>query len=138
MALWHFLKDEQGFSWSEGDDTVSSFDDGLAFVPGEDEFSRDAADAKATALGDGVTAEYTGTPNYSARIEQEQAAAAEAQAQADAKAQADATIDAMLNPPDPEQAAKDAVNAKYDALLAAAPDRADDIAKLREAELADA
>jgi len=125
MALWHFLKDGAGFSWQENGEDVSSFDDGLALIPGEDGFSTTLADQKAASLGDGVTAEYTGTPNYAARIEQEQAAAA-----------ANAEIDALLNPPDPLQQAKDAINAKYDALLAAAPDRAADIANLRQEELA--
>jgi len=124
MALWHFLKDDAGFSWEENGDIVSSFDDGLAFIPGEDGFDRSAADQKAASLGAGVTAEYTGTPNYAARIEQEQATAA-----------ANAEIDAMLNPPDPLQQARDAINAKYDALLAAAPDRSADIERLRTAEL---
>lgn len=126
MALWHFIKSDLdieggvlGVSWTEDGQDVSSFDDGLTFNPDEDGFSRTAADAKAATLGSGVTAVYTGTPNRPARL------AAEEQ-----KAAADAEIESLINPPSPPSEA-DQINAKFDALLAAAPDRADDISKLR-------
>ncbi len=121
MASWHFLKAGKGFSWSEGGAIVSSFDDGLAFLPGEDGFSDAAAKAKAASLGAGVTAEYTGTPNWSARVEAE-----------DRKAAASAELDNLLNPVAPA----DLVNAHFDELLAQLPDRADDVETARKAELA--
>lgn len=123
MALWHFINSNgDGMSWDEKGVQVSSFDDGLEFLPDEQGFSRDAADAKAKQLGG--TAEYTGTPNWHSRIEREEARAA-----------ADAEIDALLNPADPTDAQKAVINARYDALLAAAPDRKADIEKLRKADI---
>lgn len=120
MAVWQFLKAGRGHAWNEEGVAVSTFDDGLAYMPGEDGFSREAADAKAKALGAGVSAYLVSVPGWHARIESEQR-----------KAAAEAEIDALLNPAMPA----DAVNAKYDALLAAAPEREADIKQLREAEL---
>lgn len=174
MALWHFMQGSSPYSWIENGLDVSSFDDGLDFIPGEDGFNSSAADAFAAALGadPAVMAVYTGTPGYAARIaaedrarEQAKAEAevqaqaeaearakaqaeaeaqayadalaeAEAQEKAQAKAKAEALIDAMLNPPSPLDLAKAKINEQYDGLLVAAPDRADDIAKLRDAALA--
>ena len=157
MALWHFMQGDNAYSWTEDGGLVSSFDDGLDLIPGEDEFSSSAADTKASGFDETpvVTAVYTGTPGYAARIAAEAQAAQEAQdladakaaadaqtlrdaqAAADAKAEAEAVIDALLNPPSPLGQLKAQVNAQYDALLAAAPDRAADIAKLRATALAD-
>jgi len=139
MALWHFLdKNGKGFAWDESGATVSSFDDGADYLPSEPEFSRESADAKAVALGKGITAEYSGTPGYHARIEREQEAAAtrvvqqrEKEAAAARKARAEAELDAMLNPP----TVADEVNARFNAMLAMLPDRGEDIEKLRKAAL---
>lgn len=139
MALWHFIKNTEngpeGVSWDEGGATVSSFDDGLCFLPGEEQFSREAADAKAESLGEGITAELTGVPGYQARMEREAQEAAEAQQRDDARLAAEAQLDAMLNPIMPEDAERAAINQKFDVLLSAAPDRAEDIEKLRKEAL---
>jgi hypothetical protein len=150
MAQWHFIKGGAGFAWDEGGEMVSNWDDGLALNPDEEGFSREAADAKAASLGKGVTAEYSGTPNWHARIDAEQAAQAEAREAATAiwlaeqmvanekaqaeqrRAEVDAELDAMLNP---DAVAVDAINARFDAMLEAAPDRKADIQKLRKAAL---
>lgn len=174
MALWHFIRQDGDVitpvSWDEGDQHVSAFDDGLDRNPDEDGFSRSAADQKASSIGDGVVAVYTGTPGYAARIAAEGIAAQAAKDAADAaiaaqdeadraaaeqasrdqaiaaqaaadKLQADAIItDLLMTPEERDQARVDAaradVNARFDVLLAAAPDRSEDIATLRAQALA--
>jgi hypothetical protein len=133
MGLWHFMQGDLSWSWDEDGVLVSSFDDGLQFIPGEDGFSTVAAEAKAASFSvePAVVAVYTGTPGYAARIDAEEAA----QQAAEAKAKADSVIDAMLNPVDPVDARKAEVNARFDALLSAS-NRASDIAALRAAAIA--
>jgi dTMP kinase len=78
MALWHFIgPDGHGHAWLEGKETVSTWDDGLAFMPGEDGFTRELAAKKATQLGKGIEAHLSGVPNWHSRIEAEQQAAYE-------------------------------------------------------------
>jgi hypothetical protein len=108
------------------------FDDGLDFMPGEDGFSTEAVEAHAASLGKGCTYSMIGVPGWHTRVEREAIARGEAeQAQARRDA-ATAEIDRMLAP-EPTQA--DLINVRFDELLAAAPDRAKDIKKLRKAEL---
>lgn len=130
MALWHFMNGADPVSWEENGMLVSSFDDGLDYIPGEALFNDGAATAKAAMLGVGVEPIYTGTPGYASRISAE----AKAFQAAAAKALAEAQINAMLHPVDPRAAG---INSQFDALLAAAPDRAEDIEKLRQQALDD-
>lgn len=74
MAVWGFLKNDKGHAWKEGGKDVSSFDDGLDYQPGEEGFTMEAALAKATQLGVGVSPYFIATPRWSERIEAEQAA----------------------------------------------------------------
>jgi hypothetical protein len=76
MGLWQMI-DAKGVAQAE------QFEDGLAFMPGEDGFSTDPVDAEAARLGEGFTYSMIGVPGWHARIEAEQAAAAAAE---DAKA----------------------------------------------------
>lgn len=79
MAQWQILDSKgAGHSWEENGETVHTFDDGLAYEPGEEGFDRTAADAKAAGFGKGFTAAYMGTPNWHLRVEQEAKDAAEA------------------------------------------------------------
>lgn len=134
MALWHFMQGEEPYSWEENGRTVSSWDDGFSLIPGDADFSSEAADQKASSFSaiPPVVAVYTGTPNYAAA----QDAIAKAAADSETALAAAAQIDAMLNPITPQQQAINAMNAQFDALLAAAPDRASDIATLRAEALA--
>lgn len=142
MGLWQIF-DADGVAQDD------QFDDGLSFQPSEDGYSTDAVAAHAASLGEGFTFGLICVPGWHVRVEAEQRALAETeQARADAAAQAErdatataqakrvaeAELDALL---DPSSVARGQINAKFDAMLAALPDRSTDIAKLREAALAE-
>lgn len=138
MALWTFLKNGVGHAWKEDGATVSNWDDGLAFMPGEDGFTTEPAAAKAAELGKGVVAAYAGTPNWHARIEQE---AADAEA-AERKARIAAHVaDETARRADPVAHARNgriaAINAHFDAMAADAPELKGDIEALRGAAIAE-
>lgn len=63
MALWQIL-DKNGVAQPE------QFDDGLAFMPGEDGFSTDAVSAKAKKIGGSFN--MIGVPNWHLRLASEQ------------------------------------------------------------------
>lgn len=130
MAIWHFIKNGEGFAWDDGGETVSCFDDGLDYMPGEDGFSRDAADAKAKAMG--ATAELSGVPGWHARIDRESKAEQE-QRDKEAKAEAGA---AEKRRADAE--AEAAAKAERDASDAATAQAEEEARRAKEAEEADA
>jgi hypothetical protein len=113
MGLWHFTDaNGKGVAWLDGIDTLSNFDDGLAYLPDEDGFDRTAADAKAKALGKGVTAHLSGVPNWHSRIEREQKEQADAEREkAEKQAEADrSTADKETEARNAEQAEQNRVS----------------------------
>lgn len=113
MALWSNDKGEQ-------------FDDGLAFEPGEEGFTRDIAAAH---FGD-ASFNYLGTPNRALRIEAEHQAALAAEREAAAKARIAELID-------PAGCARARIEAEHEALAAfATGEEAAQLEAVKEARLA--
>jgi len=119
MALWLIMN-------AKGVTQAEQFDDGLAFMPGEDGYSTDGVSAHAASLGKGYSFSLIGVPNWHARIEAEQKEADEA-AQAAAAAEAEAA----------QAAANAAARAAEEADRAAADDARKAAAQARIAELLD-
>lgn len=121
MAIWQLLD-------ADGVAQPDQFDDGLAFMPGEDGFSTVAVSKAAAKIGG--TFSMIGVPGWHARVEADQRAAAEAEeadrltveaaaAKARDTAAAKAKIAEILNPGGyAKDHAAEVLNAEYDILAA--------------------